>query len=488
MIELTTGEVADLLSEPTAGASPESGSSLSGTVDRARVITDLTVDSRTVKPGSLFVALPGERVDGHDFVATAWAAGAALALVEHPVDGDGPQLVVPAPLLALGRITRHLVDKSRADGLRVVAITGSQGKTSCKDLVAQLLEPTAPTIAPLGNLNTEIGVPLTVARVEPQTRFLVAEHGARGVGHIAYLCELTPPDVSVVLNVGSAHVGEFGSVEAIAQTKGELVEALTEDGTAVLTADDPLVWAMRDRTKGRVIAAGVGHDPGTDRAVWATRLSGDRAGHYGFTLHARLPETEGDGQVRLRMIGRHQVGNAVSAAAAALAVGVPFPDVVERLSAAEPRSRFRMELSERSDGVLVLNDAYNANPESMRAAIDALTELAAGRAQQWPDARVWAVLGDMLELGEVADSEHRAIGRYAAQRGVQRLIGVGEYGPVYVGAARKAGLAEATAATDADEAVQLVEAEPGDTVLVKASRGLALDVVADAILTAEERP
>jgi UDP-N-acetylmuramoyl-tripeptide--D-alanyl-D-alanine ligase len=339
-------------------------------------------------------------------------------------------------------------------------------------------------------------VPLTVARVEEQTRFLVAEHGARGVGHIAYLCELTPPDVAVVLNVGSAHVGEFGSVEAIAQAKGELVEALTEDGTAVLTADDPLVWAMRDRTKGRIIAVGIGHDPGTDRAVWATRLSGDRSGHYGFTLHARLRDLSGaggdhavhEGQVRLQMIGRHQVGNAVSAAAAALAMGIGFDDVVERLSAAEPRSRFRMELSERADGVLVLNDAYNANPESMRAAIDALVELAAGRAHQWPDARVWAVLGDMLELGDVADSEHRAIGRYAAQRGVQRLIGVGEYGPVYVGAARKAGLAEATAATDADEAVRLVEARPGDTVLVKASRGLALDTVADAILTAEAHP
>src|SRR5690606_33920520 len=217
-----------------------------------------------------------------------------------------------------------------------------------------------------------------------------------------------------------------------------------------------------------------------------TRLSGDRAGHYGFSLHARLgADAEiAEGSVRLRLIGRHQVGNAVAAAAAALAAGVGFPDVVRRLSEAEPRSRFRMELSERADGVLVLNDSYNANPESMRAAIDAVTELAAGRVAQHPDARTWAVLGDMLKLGDLSDGEHRAIGRYAAQRGVHRLIGVGEYGPVYVGAARKAGLEEATAATDAGEAVRLVQARPGDTVLVKASRGLALDAVADAILSA----
>ncbi|MFC7624017.1 UDP-N-acetylmuramoyl-tripeptide--D-alanyl-D-alanine ligase [Microlunatus sp. GCM10028923] len=486
MIELTTGEVADLVTEPGAGTSAG--------FDRGRVITDFSVDSRKVQPGALFVALPGDRVDGHDFVGDAWAAGAALALVAREVPGDGPQLVVPDPLLALGRITRHLIDQAKAGGLQVIAITGSQGKTSTKDLLAQVLEAEASTVAPLGNLNTEIGVPLTVARIDAGTRFLVAEHGARRVGHIRYLCELTPPDVSVVLNVGSAHVGEFGSVEAIAQAKGELVEALTEDGTAVVNADDRLVSAMRDRTRGRVVATGVGHDPGTDRAVWATRLTGDRTGRYAFTLHARLPDggsadpAESDGTVRLRVLGRHQVGNAVAAAAAALAVGVRFDDVVQRLSAAEARSRFRMEVAERPDGVLVVNDAYNANPESMRAAIDALTELAAGRAQQWPDARVWAVLGDMLELGDSADSEHRAIGRYAAQRGVQRLIGVGEYGPVFVGAARKAGLADATAATDAEEAVRLVEARPGDTVLVKASRGLALDTVAEAILTGQPAP
>ncbi|GAB3761917.1 UDP-N-acetylmuramoyl-tripeptide--D-alanyl-D-alanine ligase [Microlunatus parietis] len=482
MIELTTGEVADLVIESGAGAPAG--------FERDRVITDFSVDSRKVQPGALFVALPGERVDGHDFVGAAWAAGAALALVAREVPGAGPQLVVPDPLLALGRITRHLIDRAKAGGLRVIAITGSQGKTSTKDLLAQLLEAEASTVAPLGNLNTEIGVPLTVARIDAGTRFLVAEHGARGVGHIHYLCELTPPDVSVVLNVGSAHVGEFGSVEAIAQAKGELAEALGPDGSAVLNADDRLVWAMRERTAGRVVATGVGHDPGSDRAVWATRLTGDRTGRYAFTLHARLPDEAGDpaetaGPVRLRVLGRHQVGNAVAAAAAALAVGVRFDDVVQRLSAAEARSRFRMEAAERPDGVLVVNDAYNANPESMRAAIDALTELAAGRSQQWPDARVWAVLGDMLELGDSADSEHRAIGRYAAQRGVHRLIGVGEYGPVFVGAARKAGLAEATAATDAEEAVRLVEARPGDTVLVKASRGLALDTVAEAILTGQ---
>ena len=241
MIALPVAEVAAML-----------GADLAGPGDPAARVTSVTADSRNIAPGALFVALPGARTDGHDFVATAYAAGAAAALTQRPIP-DALCLVVADPLVALGRLARHLVDRASPGGLRVVGITGSQGKTSTKDLLSQVLETVGPTVAPAGNLNNELGVPLTVTRIDEQTRYLVAEMGARGIGHIAYLCDIAPPTVGVVLNVGHAHVGEFGGQAAIAQAKGELVEALPADGVAVLNAADPLVWAMRERTAASVL-------------------------------------------------------------------------------------------------------------------------------------------------------------------------------------------------------------------------------------------
>ena len=214
MIALSVAEIGAVL-----------GAEVTGPGDRQRLVTAVTADSRAVGPGALFVALPGERADGHTFVAAAYAAGAAAALTRHPVDA-ALCVVVTDPLVALGRLARHLVDRAVTGGLQVVAITGSQGKTSTKDLLGQVLEAAGPTVAPVGNLNNELGVPLTVSRIDEHTRYLVAEMGARGIGHIAYLCEIAPPRVGVVLNVGQAHVGEFGGQPAIAQAKGELVEAL----------------------------------------------------------------------------------------------------------------------------------------------------------------------------------------------------------------------------------------------------------------------
>ena len=251
-------------------------------------MTGLAVDSRQVGDDSLFLALPGEHVDGHAYVATAFARGAAAALTSRPVPGaGGPCLVVEDPLLAAGRLARDQVDRAVAGGLQVVAITGSAGKTSTKDLLAQVLEAAGPTVAPVGNLNNELGVPLTVCRIEPRTRFLVAEMGARGVGHVAYLCTIAPPQVATVLNVGTAHVGEFGSKELIAVAKGEIVEALPADGTAVLTTDDPLVWAMRDRTRARVIATSVLAEPDGPDAIWADAVEADALGRCAFTLHEK---------------------------------------------------------------------------------------------------------------------------------------------------------------------------------------------------------
>jgi UDP-N-acetylmuramoyl-tripeptide--D-alanyl-D-alanine ligase len=452
--------------------------------DPAAVISALTADSRTVVPGALFVALHGERADGHDFVRAAAAAGAAASLTRHPVAG-ALCVVVADPLVALGRLSRYLVDRASAGGLRVVGITGSVGKTSTKDLLAQVLERAGPTVAAVGNLNNELGVPLTVGRVDAQTRFLVAEMGARGIGHIAYLCEIAPPRVGVVLNVGQAHVGEFGGQAAIAQAKGELVESLPADGWAVLNIDDPLVWAMRRRTHAQVLPWSAMQ--ALDTGVWASGLVGDAYGRYSFTLHERRNgQPEHDQQVQLRLTGRHQVANAVAAASAGVALGLDVDQIAAALAAAGPRSPWRMELHDRSDGVTVINDSYNANPESMRAALRTLAEL--GRAGR----NTWAVLGDMLELGDMAPEEHAAIGRYAAEVGIENLIAVGEHATRITSAAIDAGLPSARAVplTDKADAAALVThgLRPGDVVLVKASRALALDTVADDILTAVGSP
>jgi UDP-N-acetylmuramoyl-tripeptide--D-alanyl-D-alanine ligase len=469
VIPLTVAETAGVL-----------GASLSGPGDESALITALTADSRTLAPGALFVALPGERADGHDYVASATAAGAAASLTRYPIDG-ALCLVVVDPLVALGRLSRYLVERSSAAGLQVVGITGSVGKTSAKDLLAQLLEQAGPTVAAAGNLNNELGVPLTVSRIDADTRYLVVEMGARGIGHIGYLCEIAPPQVGVVLNVGQAHVGEFGGQDAIAQAKGELVECLPANGWAVLNVDDRLVWAMRGRTAAQVLPWST--DRQLSEGVWASGLAGDAYGRYSFTLHERREGGAAQhARVQLGLTGRHQVSNAVAAAAAALALGVELDQVAAALGAAAPRSRWRMELHDRADGVTVINDSYNANPDSMRAALSTLAEL--GRSGR----QTWAVLGDMLELGDTAAHEHEAIGRFAAQAGVEHLIALGEHAKRMTEAAVDAGLppASAVAVADKSEAVAVLRAGlgPRDVVLVKASRGLALDTVADDILTA----
>lgn len=453
------------------------GAELVGPGDRQALVHAATADSRTVSPGTLFVALVGEHTDGHRHVAGAIEQGAVAALTQRPVDGT-LCLVVADPLLAFGRLARHLVDLGRAQGLRVVGITGSQGKTSTKDLLAQVLEAAGPTVAPVGNLNNELGVPLTITRLDLDTRYLVAEMGARGIGHIAYLCEIAAPSVGVVLNVGHAHVGEFGGQAAIAVAKGELVEALPEDGWAVLNADDPLVWAMRSRTAAAVLAVSTSHQPPAP-AVWASDLMADPSGCYGFRLHTAGVGPDGDVAIALQGAGRHQVANATAAAAAALALGVDLRVVAAGLSGAINRSPWRMELHEGAGGVLVVNDTYNANPDSVRAAIATAAELGLSRSGQ-----TWAVLGDMLELGVDAPDEHTRIGAYAARAGVDRLVAIGDFAHELVAGAQAAGLTQATVAGDKAAAVTevLTHLHRGDVVLVKASRGLTLNTVADDII------
>ncbi|MDX6327708.1 MAG: UDP-N-acetylmuramoyl-tripeptide--D-alanyl-D-alanine ligase, partial [Streptomycetaceae bacterium] len=355
------------------------------------------------------------------------------------------------------------------------------GKTSTKDLIAQLLERLGPTVYTLGSYNNEIGLPLTALRAEESTRHLVLEMGARGIGHISYLAALTPPRIGLVLNVGTAHIGEFGGREQIAQAKGELVESLPADGLAVLNADDPLVRAMATRTKARVVLFGEAEDA----EVRAENVRvGDR-GQAAFTL--RTPS--GCSEVTLRLYGEHHVSNALAAAAVARELGMSTEEIATALSEAGTLSRWRMEVTERPDGVTVINDAYNANPDSMRAALRAL--VAMGSASRAQGGRTWAVLGEMAELGGESLAEHDAVGRLAVRLNVSKLVAVGgvEAAWLQMGAYNEGSWGEESVhVSDAEAAIDLLRGElrAGDVVLVKASRAVGLERIAQALLDSAE--
>jgi UDP-N-acetylmuramoyl-tripeptide--D-alanyl-D-alanine ligase len=441
---------------------------------RADLITDhngtvtgpVVIDSRQAGPGSLFAALPGTRADGHDFAAQAVAAGATAVLATRPV--GVPALIVPDVPAALAALAAAVV--RLRPGLTIAAITGSAGKTTTKDLAAQLIETLGPTVSPRNSYNNEIGHPLTVLRVTGQTRYLVAEMSARGPGHIAALCRISPPRLGVVLCVGHAHAGEFGGLDEVARAKAELTAALPADGAAVLNADDPRVLAMAGATAARVVT--FGRSPSAD--VRAAGVILDEAGRPGFTLRT----DQGSAPVRLQLHGEHNVGNALAAAALAGQLGMGLDAVAEGLSAATVRSRWRMEVTRRPDGVTVVNDAYNANPEALQAALSALAAMARGR-------RAFAVLGHMTELGAQAAELHEQAGRQAARAGLAGLIVVGEEAaPMLAGAkADPSWRGELRQVPDAAAAVTEVErlARPGDVVLVKASRAANLQRVALAL-------
>ncbi|WP_445400361.1 UDP-N-acetylmuramoyl-tripeptide--D-alanyl-D-alanine ligase [Streptomyces sp. LE64] len=440
-----------------------------------RVTGPVVRDSRDVVPGSLFVAFAGERVDGHDFAARVVDAGAAAVLAARPV--GVPAIVVDDVQRALGALARAVVDRL---GATLVALTGSAGKTSTKDLLAQVLQHHGPTVWTPGSLNNEIGLPLTALSATDDTRYLVLEMGARGIGHIRYLTELTPPRIGLVLNVGSAHLGEFGGREQIAEAKGELVEALptaAEGGVAVLNADDPLVRAMAARTKARVLLFGESDE--ADVRAENVRLT--PSGRPSFRLHT----PSGCEDVTLRLYGEHHVSNALAAAAVAHELGMPVDEVARALSGAGTLSRWRMEVTERPDGVTVVNDAYNANPESMRAALRALVAMGGGARDR--GGRTWAVLGAMAELGDEALAEHDAIGRLAVRLNVSKLVAVGgrEAAWLRMGAYNEGSWGEESVhVSDAQAAIDLLRGElrPGDVVLVKASRAIGLERVALALL------
>jgi UDP-N-acetylmuramoyl-tripeptide--D-alanyl-D-alanine ligase len=467
LIPLSVAQIAEI-----TGAVPDAVPDV-----RAVVTGPVVIDSRAARPGGLFAALPGERVDGHDYARGAVAAGAVAVLATRPC--GAPALIVPDVPAALAALAHAVV--SRVPELTIVGITGSAGKTTTKDLTAQLVETLGATVAPRGSYNNEIGHPLTVLGVTEQTRYLISELSARGPGHIAALCRVAPPRLGAVLCVGHAHAGEFGGIDQVALAKGELPAALPADGVAVLNADDPRVLAMAQRTAARVVTFGTGsgRPNGARPDVRAAGLTTDELGRACFSLVT----TAGAAPVRLRLHGAHHVANALAAAALAAELGLELDAIAAGLSAAVARSRWRMEVTERGDGVTIVNDAYNANPESMRAALATLADMTAG------GRRGFAVLGQMTELGEESAGFHDEAGMLAARAGVAGLILVGEEAEP-IGAGTKAvpsWAGELLYVADPPAAARALEQRlsGGDVVLVKASHSVGLESVALA-LTGEQ--
>ncbi|AOH44613.1 UDP-N-acetylmuramoyl-tripeptide--D-alanyl-D-alanine ligase [Propionibacterium sp. NM47_B9-13] len=454
--------------------------------DSAQVGPDVVIDTRKVTPGALYIALPGARVDGHDFTQAAQDAGAAAVLTTRSTDAQVPHLIVDDGRAGLSRLARHVVATERERGMLTIALTGSSGKTSTKDMLAQILETFGPTVAPVGSFNNEIGAPLTACRSNEDTSFLVSEMGARGLGHISWLTSIVPPDVAMVLNVGIAHLGEFGSREVIAQAKGEIVGALAPDGWAVLNAADNLIAGMASRTHGHIAWFSPDADhrrPDAEIEAWAESIHADDLDRHSFTLAARYGGTTWRSPVSLTTMGAHQVANAVAATAAALAAlamndGTDEQTVIQiagALSNAVSRSAMRMQLRERADGLVLVEDCYNANPDSMAASLAAMGHVLAARRARDPQTRGVAVLGDMLELGADSARLNAESGRRAAQAGFDVIIAVGDEAESIADGAQTEG-AHVIVAT-VEEAARSLGWTSHDVVLLKASRGLALERV-----------
>jgi UDP-N-acetylmuramoyl-tripeptide--D-alanyl-D-alanine ligase len=429
-------------------------------------------DSREIAPGGIFVARVGETMDGHDFAQTAVERGAALLLVERPLDLDVPQVVVADATVALAALAKEVVARVRAGGrLRVVGITGSNGKTTTKNLLREILGRVGETVAAHASFNNEVGAPMTMLRVTHSTDFLVAEMGASGPGAIARLVALARPDVGVVLKVGMAHAGGFGSIEGTAKAKAEMVTDLLEHDIAVLNRDDPRVAGMAELTRARVVWFGLAADPATG----GTSADDIEASVSGTTFELLLPGGERR-RVAFRVLGEHHVGNAMAAAAVATALGVDADTIVAGLEAVVRAERWRMEILA-TDPVTIVNDAYNASPDSMAAALKALVQIAPGRSV--------AVLGAMSELGETTGEEHDRVGLLVVRLNVGQLVVVGpDAKRIHLAATAQGSWdGESLFASTQEEAEELLEQvlRPGDTVLVKSSNSAGLRHLGDRL-------
>jgi len=465
MISLTLAQLAHVLDGElhlARGATAED--LVSGGVD---------TDSRLIEPGGIFVAKPGDVTDGHLFVDAAIAQGAAVAIVEHVVAAEVTQVVVPDVIAALADLARSVVASVRRAGdLRIVGITGSNGKTTTKNLLARILEDEGETIAPRASFNNEVGAPLTMLRVTDGTRFLVSEFGASAPGEIARLAGLVEPDVGVVLMVGMAHAGGFGGIEATFEAKSELVRAVRPGGLTVLNADDPRVAAMAPIADERGVSVRwFGRGPSADVRADEVEVTAD-----GTRCLVTADGTSA--RLHLRVLGEHHVMNALAAIAAATALGVSLEACVARLQTVELAERWRMQPLG-SDRVRIINDAYNASPDSMSAALRTLAQITG------PGERTVAVLGAMSELGEYADEEHDRVGLLAVRLGIQRIVVVGTPARrMYLEAiAQGSWDAEAIFFATADEAYDYLmgELRDGDRVLVKSSNSAGLRFLGDRL-------
>ena len=411
--------------------------------------------------GSLFLALKGENVDGHDFADDAFTRGAVVALVTKPIKGN--YILVDDVTKALGALAHNV--RITLKDLIVIGITGSQGKTTTKELLASVLSGVAETVAPSGNFNNDLGAPISLLRCTDKTRYCIVEMGARHLGDIAKLAEMAQPNIGVVLKVGSAHVGEFGSVELIAKTKSEMISSLNESAVAILGNYDPYTPAMAALHKGKSVLFG----EDVSCAIRATDIE-FREGR----AHFDLVTPEGRSPVGLRIIGLHQVANALAVAAIATELGLSLDQISGGLSTAESNARWRMEITE-LPGVLLINDSYNASPEAMSAALSTLSLFAQERGGQ-----SWAFLGKMHELGESSQSDHAAIGTLAQELGIDHLVCVGA--PEYAAAMDKNGSTSIHICDNKAQALAIAEnLHHGDVLLIKASRSEKLEELADAI-------
>lgn len=465
MIALTLGEIAALVDgslHPVGGHTADT--LIDGVVD---------TDSRQMAPGGVFVAKPGEQTDGHRFVGAAVENGAVLAIVEHLVDDEVTQIVVADVIDALAAFARGVVARVRTEGdLRIVGITGSNGKTTTKNFVARILSGEGETVAPIASYNNEVGAPLTMLRVTASTRYLVCEFGASAPGEIARLAGLVSPDVVIELMVGLAHAGGFGGIEETARAKAELIAAASDGGTAVLNLDDPRVAAMRAGAEARGLRV-VGFGQGSSADIRASDVEVSASG-TSCTVHAdgaSLP-------LRLQVLGAHHVNNALAAIAATGALGVPAAEAIARLETVEIAERWRMQPLG-NDDVRIINDAYNASPDSMAAALRTLAQITT------PGERTVAVLGAMTELGESAGDEHDRIGLLAVRLNIQRIVVVGaDARRLFLAAVGEGSWdGEAVHLADADAAYDYLrdELRPGDRVLVKSSNSAGLRFLGDRL-------
>ena len=467
MIEISLREIVEAIgAKPNDAAAADLELLVSGSVE---------TDSRLVGAGSLFFAKPGEVTDGHLFVSASAKAGAVASVVEHLVDdaSDHPQLVVQNVVEALGLLAKHvLAVLSATENLKVIGITGSNGKTTTKNMLREILATAGETIAPIESYNNEVGAPISMLKASHDTRFLVVEMGAGGLGSIAYLADIAKPNIGVVLKVGLAHVGEFGGIETTAKIKAELPAALGDNDIFVYNADDGYVRDMVDLNRAKKVSFGTAGD--SQYRATDLNLSID-----GTSFEMHWPDAE-ISKVTLKILGEHHVMNALASLTVGDQLGVDRTKAIAALESMELAERWRMQVSHRSDGITIINDAYNASPDSTRAALQTLAQLGkTGR-------RTIAILGEMAELGHASRTEHDAIGRVVVRLNIDQLVVVGEGARlIHSGAVLEGSWdGESLFFDEIDQALEAVREmlEPGDIVLVKSSKSANLRHLGDKLM------